>query len=60
MLKQLDCRFARACLNVSPDIQSTGVTIHHPTKTGENGQILHKFGAKNFRKSAAYGLYVRF
>jgi hypothetical protein len=30
------------------------VTIHHPTKTGENGQILVKFGAKNLRKSAKY------
>jgi hypothetical protein len=30
------------------------VTIHHPTKTGENGQILVEFGAKNFRKSVKY------
>jgi uncharacterized protein len=34
------------------------MTIHHPTKTGVNGQILVEFGAKNYRKSAAYGLYV--
>jgi len=27
---------------------------HHPTKTGENGQILVEFGAKNFRKSVKY------